>query len=603
MAVNLGGYRDRVARIDLSSGEIAYEGLNAEDIQKYIGGRGLGVKYVFDNGPGVEPFSPENILAFMLGPLSGTEVNLSGRVAICTKSPLTGTVVDSHHGGWSGARLKWAGFDGLIFKGRSEHPVYAYVHDGNVSLHDASDIWGRGTRATVKALRERHGSDCSVMCIGPGGEHRVRFAGIMNEDDRASGRGGTGAVAGDKRLKAIVVHGNRSNMPKAADPVGFREAHRRALATLMDEANVTAPRKGGLSVYGTNVLTSIVNEMGALPTKNGFRTAWEHAHNHSGEHINDTILVDDPTCHACPVACKKMVETPEGKFHVRGESYEYESAWALGAFCLNSNRDSIAYMIDLCNEYGIDTIELGNVMAVTMEASERGLTGEKLEWGDADKMVDLTHKLVARIGIGDTLANGAERAAAAFGDPAMSMTCKGQGIPAYDPRGLKGMGLGYATSNRGACHLRGYTVASEILGIPEKTDPLAWQGKGELCKTIQDLFAMTDSLDVCKFTTFAEGAEEYAWQLSTFVGIKVSADDVMKIGERIYNLERHYNNLAGFREGSDTLPKRFLELPSDAEGSKGHICELDQMLGEYYLARGWDNGVVPDAKLRELAII
>jgi aldehyde:ferredoxin oxidoreductase len=599
--MQLGGYADRVARIDLTSGEIKYEGINEEDARKYIGGRGLGVKYVFDNGPTVDPFSPDNILCFLVGPLSGTNVTMSGRMVVVTKSPLTGGVTDSHHGGWSGARLRWAGLDGLIFKGKAKKPVYAYIEAGKVELRDASALWGKGAHETVKTLLVRHGEDVSVITIGQGGENLSRFGNWMNENDRASGRGGTGAVGGSKNLKALVIKAKKK-MPEAKDRDAFKAAHKEALDAI-NASDVTAPRKGGLSVFGTNVLMNVSNSIGALPTKNSQVTSYERAFDVSGEHVNETILVDNPTCHACPVACKKEVQTKAGKFRVHMESVEYESAWALGGNCLNPDVEAVAYIIDLCNNYGLDTIEMGNVLSMAMEASEKELIKERISWGDTDKMVELVHKIALRQGIGDTLAEGPARAAAAFGDPKMSMTVKGQAIPAYDPRGMKGMGLGYATSNRGACHLRGYSPASEVLGVGMKTDPLAWQGKGALLKLLQDLHAVSDSFDICKFSAFAENAEHYAAQYSAVVGIPMNSAELLKIGERIYNLERYYNNLAGLGEGSDTLPERFLKEPSTSPGSKGHVCELDLMLKEYYALRGWVNGVVPEAKLKELAIV
>lgn len=599
--MELGGYADHVARIDLASGAVSYEGINEEDARKYIGGRGLGVKYVFDNGPTVDPLSPDNLLCFLVGPLTGTDVTMSGRMAVVTKSPLTGTVTDSHHGGWSGARLRWAGFDGLLFKGRAEKPVYAYVENGEVELRDASDLWGKGVHETIKALLDRHGEEVSVVAIGQAGEKLVRYASFLNENDRASGRGGTGAVAGSKNLKAVVIKAEK-DLPKPKDREAFKDAHSRALATIMDESKPTAPRKGALSVFGTNSLMNLANAIGALPTRNAQLTSFPTAREISGEMIKQTILVDDPTCHACPVACKKEVET-HGKYAVHMESFEYESSWSLGANCGNDNRDSIAFIINLCNDYGMDTIEHGNVLSMAMEASEKELIKERIPWGDPDKMIELTHQVGQRQGLGDTLAEGTARAAESFGDPNIAMTVKGQAIPAYDPRGMKGMGVAYATSNRGACHLRGYTAASEVMGIPVRMSPLAWEGKGRLAKLFQDVHAISDSFDICKFSAFAEGVEEYRAQYSAVVGVPMTAEELLKAGERIYNLERHYNNLAGFREGSDTLPKRFLEEPSTSPGSQGQVCELDLMLREYYEARGWENGVVPESKLKELEII
>jgi aldehyde:ferredoxin oxidoreductase len=603
----LGGYANRIAQIDLTKGEVDYQPIPEDWARKYIGGRGLGVKYVFENGPQVDPLSPENILCFMNGPLTGTDANMSGRMAVVTKSPLTGTVTDSHHGGWSAARLRWSGFDGLIFKGKAEKPVYAYVEDGKVELHDASELWGKGVHDTVKFFKDKYGEkDLTVITIGQGGENLSPFANWMNEDDRSSGRGGTGCVGGSKKLKAIVVKAVKA-IPKAEDREAWKEAHARALKCIMDEANVTSPRKGGLSVYGTNVLMNIANDMGALPTRNSQLVSFgEKAEKVSGEWVKENILVEDPTCHACPVACKKEVEIKDGPFAgLRMESLEYEPAWSFGANCDNDYAPSLAKLIDLCNDYGLDAIEMGDVLAMYMEATEKGyLNGyQGLQWGDYMGMVELIPKIAMREGVGDILAKGTAAAAKHFGHPEISMTVKGMGIPAYDPRGMKGMGLGYATSNRGACHLRGYSPASELGLIPLKTDPLDWKGKGELLKLLQDLFAFMDSLDLCKFSSFAEGADEYAAQYSVMVGIPFTADDVLKTGERIYNLERHYNNLVGFREGSDYLPKRFLEEPSSMLASKGHVCELDKMLEEYYQVRGWVNGVVPESKLKELEVL
>jgi len=603
----LGGYANRIAHIDLSKGKVTYEPIPEEWARKYIGGRGLGVKYVFENGPQVDPLSPDNILCFMNGPLTGTEANMSGRMAVVTKSPLTGTITDSHHGGWSAARLRWAGFDGLIFKGKADKPVYAYVHDGQVEILDAAEVWGKGVHATRDFFQGKYGEkNLTVIAIGPGGEKLSRFACWINENDRASGRGGTGCVGGSKLLKAIVIKAEK-RMPRAQDRDAWKPAHQRALATIMDEKNVTSPRKGGLSVYGTNVLMNIVSNMGALPTRNSQLTSFgEKAERVSGEWVKEHILVDDPTCHACPVACKKEVEITAGPFAgLRMESLEYEPAWSFGANCDNDDAAAIAKLIDACNDYGLDAIETGDVLATYMEATEKGYTDGAggLKWGDTLGMVEMVRKIAFHEGIGDVLAGGTERAARHFGHPEIAMTVKGQGIPAYDPRGLKGMGLGYATSNRGACHLRGYSPASELGLIPLKTDPLAWKGKGELLKLLQDLHAFSDSLDLCKFSAFAEGAEEYAAQYSAMTGIPFTADDVLKTGERIYNLERYYNNLVGFREGSDSLPERFLKEPSTMPGSKGHICELPEMLEEYYKARGWVNGVVPEEKLKELEIL
>ncbi len=606
--MKLGGFANRMAHVDLTAGTVEYKGVPEEWALKYIGARGLGVRYMLENGPEVDPLSPDNLLCFMNGPLTGTAANMSGRMAIVTKSPLTGTVTDSHQGGWSAARLRWAGFDGLLFKGKSDKPVYAYVEDGAVELRDASEVWGKGIHETIKHFKQKYGEkDLTVIAIGQAGENLVRYACWVNEDDRASGRGGTGCVGGSKMLKAVVVKAKKA-MPKPANPEAWKPAHNRALATIMDEKNITSPRKGGLSVYGTNVLMNITSNMGALPALNGRVTSFgERAELLSGEYVKENILVNDPTCHACPVACKKEVEITEGEFAgLRMESVEYEPAWALGANCGNDNIASVSKMIHMSNDYGIDAIEIGDVLATYIEATTKEYTNGDggLPEGDYRAMIDTIEKVVRREGIGDLLADGCNAVAKHFGHPEIAMTVKGQGIPAYDPRGLKGMGIAYATSNRGACHLRAYTPAVELSLISLTADPLEWKGKGELTKLLQDLHAFSDSLDLCKFSAFAEGAEEYAAQYAAVLGLdSFTVDDVLLAGERIYNLERYFNNLAGHGEGSDYLPKRFTEEPSTMPGSEGHVCELDLMLEEYYTARGWQNGVVPEAKLKELAIL
>jgi len=596
-----------MAHIDLTRGTVEMKAAPEEWVQKFIGGRGLGVRYVLENGPAVDALSPENILCFVNGPLSGSEANMSGRWAAVTKSPLTGTVTDSHQGGWSAARLRWAGFDGLVISGKAPQPVYLFVEDGEIDIRDAGDLWGKGVHDTVAQLRERYGSkDLSVNAIGQAGENLVRYAAWVNEDDRAFGRGGTGTVGGSKNLKAIVIRSSRKKS-EVPDESAWRAVRKSGLEAIRDEGNITSPKKGGLSVYGTNVLMNITSSIGALGTRNSQLTSFgDRAEGISGEHVVDELLSGNPTCHACPVACKKEVEIKDGPYAgLKMESVEYEPAWSFGSNCDNGDIRSIAKLIDQCNDYGMDPIELGNAFSAYMEASEKGYPGAtepKLAWGDEAGMVRLAEETAFRRGIGDVLALGTAGTAAHFGHPELGMEVKGQAVAAYEPRGMKGMGLSYATSNRGGCHLRGYVAASELAVVPGPTDPLEWRGKGALVKLFQDLAAFSDSMDLCKFSAFAFSADDYASHYATAMGIPFTADDVLLAGERIYNLERHYNNLAGFREGSDTLPDRYTKEPSPSPGSKGHVCELDQMLEEYYAARGWTEGVVPQAKLETLGI-
>ena len=623
---DLGGYQDHIARIDLNEDEVNYEGVDDEDAKKYIGARGLGVKYVFDQGPDVDPLGPDNLLAFMNGPLTGTQVTMSGRIAICTKSPIAGQVTDSHHGGWSGARLKWAGFDGLLFEGQADDPVYAVVEDGEVELRDASHLWGKGVHETRDTLEEEvegsYGKDLSMMAIGPSGENEVRYACIVNEDDRASGRGGTGCVMGNKGLKAVVVKSS-TKMQKPADKETFRDGHKQAMQ-LIQESEVTAPNEGGLSMYGTNVLMNVTEEMDGLPAKNGKYSSTRSMRESedididservSGETVRENILVDEPTCHSCPVACKKEVEVQTmhkgEEMNVQMESFEYESAWALGPNSGHTDLDDSVVMVDKCNDLGVDTIDAGNTMAMAMEMTEEGKfddLGDGIDWGDSEEMIEMLERIAHREDeLADHLAGGPAHLEEEFDAQENSLAVKGQSMAAYDPRCMKGMAIGYATSNRGACHLRGYTPAAEILGIPEQVDPHEPEGKGQLCATFQDMHAISDSFDICKFNAFAEGIEEYVLQYNGMTGRDVSEEELMQAGERIWNLERYYNNLAGFDGDDDTLPNRFVEGHDEAipaqGGSEGQLAELDQMKTEYYEVRGWVDGVVPDEKLDELDI-
>ncbi len=593
--MNIGGYAGRVGWIDLTSGKVEYRVPGEEELRKYLGGRGLGVKYLFDAGTDVDPLGEKALAALFVGPLTGTDAPMSGRIASIVKSPLTGTISDSHAGGTTGATMKWAGFDGLVFRGKADHPVYAVVRDGEVKLVDATELWGSDTAETTALLKSRYGDKANVICIGPAGERLVRFACLIDERGRANGRGGHGAVWGAKNLKAVVLIGNRSAAPKPANEPTFTAAKERCFK-LIEENSVTGD---ALPKYGTDVLVNIINEVGGLPTRNAQITYHEGADAIGGERMADTILVRRGTCVNCPVGCKRYTEV-EGRYE--GEGPEYETCFSLGSMCGNFDLAAVGYMNHLCNLYGMDTISLGDTIAIAMEATQRGLINDGVEFGDTERMIELIHQIVSQEGIGEVLGLGETGAANAFGDPDLAMAVKGMGMPAYDPRAIKGIGLNYATSNRGACHVRGYTIASEILGIPEQTDRLAYQGKAELVIAFQDLTAAIDSLDCCLFSSFALGAEEYAELLAGMTGWKIDEDELTRIGERIYNLERHYNNLLGFAGRDDTLPNRLLHEPIPDGPSKGEVCALDRMLPEYYRRRGWENGIVPEEKLRELEI-
>ncbi|HDD66703.1 MAG TPA: hypothetical protein ENG52_03670 [Nitrososphaeria archaeon] len=408
---------------------------------------------------------------------------------------------------------------------------------------------------------------------------------------------------GSKKVKGVVMLPDLKKKPEPADPEKFENAISEAMKKIQ-ESDITSPGKGGLSVYGTSVLVNVINELGAFPTRNAKQTLFEEAYYISGENLRGTILRKQLTCFKCPVACKRESVVKDGKFKHESEGPEYETVWALGAMIGLGHIEAVSYLNYLANSYGLDTIELGNTLAVACEASERGLIRDSIKWGDADALIELVRKIAYREEeLGDMLAEGGANAAEKLGAPEMSMSVKKLSIPAYDPRGLKGMGLTYATSNRGACHLRAYAVSSEVFGIPYKSDPLAYEGKVDIVIMLERLFAVIDSLTVCKFSSFALTKEDYVALYSGMTGIEVSPEDLDKIGERIWTQERYFNQLHGFSRKDDSLPNRFFEEAS----SKGEVYDrgmFEKMLDEYYEKHGynWD-GTVPEETLRNLGII
>ena len=604
----LSGYANRIAWVDLSEKRVDYLEVDENDAVKFIGGRGLGGRFLLKHAVGKDPLSPENILAIMVGPLTGSDAPLSNRIVAVTRSPLTGAFADSHCGGYAGPALKLSGFDGIILSGASDEPVLLVAKNGELSIEDAKALWGKTTFETYRSVRRKYGATTVFYGIGPAGENLVKFASIMHfsrfaTGGRASGRCGTGAVMGSKKVKGIVMLPDMKKKPKPANPERFRNAVAEALRKIR-ESDITSPGKGGLSVYGTAVLVNVINELGAFPTRNAKQTEFEEAYYISGENLRGTIFKKQPTCFQCPVACKRESVVKDGKYKHESEGPEYESVWALGAMTGLGHLEAVSYLNYLANSYGLDTIELGNTLAVACEASERGLIKDSIRWGDADAFIELTRKIAYREGeLGDLLAEGGAAVAEKLNAPDISMSVKGLSIPAYDPRGLKGMGLTYATSNRGACHLRAYAVASEVFGIPYKTDPLSYDGKVDLIIAFERLFAVIDSLTICKFSSFAMTKDDYAALYSSLTGLEISPDDLDRIGERIWTQERYFNQLHGFSRKDDSLPNRFFEEAS----SKGEVYDrgtFERMLDEYYEKHRYNSdGTIPEETLRELGII
>ena len=596
------GWIGNVLRVNLTDGTFRREPLREDLARDYLGARGLGTRYFVDEvDPTVDPISPENKLFFVAGPLTGTLGTSAGRFNVVAKSPLTGTIGASNSGGYWGPELKFAGWDMVVLEGASPKPVYLYLYNDKAELRDASSLWGKETHEATDLLLAETDPEAKVACIGPAGENQVLLANIMNDKHRAPGRGGMGAVMGSKNVKALVVRGTKG--VQVADREGFLAAVKRARAKLAAHP-VTS---GGLPLYGTNVLVNILNQSGGLPTRNFQTGVFDRADKTGGETQRDTRLHRNKGCFGCTIACGR-VSFAADPFAGEGEGPEYETSWSFGADCEVDDIDAIAKANYRCNELGLDTISLGSTVACAMELVERGYVdpqtvGSDLRFGNARAMVDLVDQVGYRRGFGELVGQGSWRLASHFGHPELSMTVKKQEMPAYEPRAIQGIGLNYATSNRGGCHVRGYLISPEILGVPQKLDPQSIEEKPAWDKIFQDLTAAVDSAGLCLFTTFGIGGEEIAAQLAAATGVPYTAEEVLKVGERIWNMERLFNLKAGFTAADDTLPDRLLKEPLPEGPHKGKVSRVPEMLPRYYEARGWDaQGVPTPEKLAELGL-
>lgn len=560
------GWQRRILRINLSTGGSDCVTPDDRLLLEYIGGRGLGVKLVYDAGR-VDALSPANPLVFAAGPLTGTRAPASGRVSLSTKSPLTGTIFDSNCGGSFGPELKRAGYDAVVITGRSADPVIIGIDDDRVALQPAGKLWGTNVKETTRLLNARG----SVACIGKAGERQVLLASIIADTKHAFGRGGVGAIMGSKNLKAVVVKGTGS--VDVCDNEEFERQKQTINRLLVASPTITK----GLAVFGTPFLVKITSWMKIIPSAN-FR-AFDPAFDPTpffATNIEQQYSPRRIACYSCPIACKR--EDEQGN-----ELPEYETIGLMSANIQNPEYHAIVEANRLCNDYGLDTISVAGVLGCYAELRNKAITPAEL--------VAFTRLIGETEGMGARLGTGSKRFAASEGRPEAAMQVKGLELPAYDPRGVKGLGFSYATSNRGGCHTRAYLVAPEILRKPKAIDPYTLAGKAGHTKIFQDRFAAVDSLVVCKFAFFGAGEEEYANMLSAVTGVTFTSEDLMQIGERIWNLERLYNLREGLSKEDDTLPERFFEEPAN-----GRIVDRTEFLKtrtEYYRMRGWDDSGVP----------
>lgn len=600
----------KILRIDLTNGTVKTEPLNMDWANEYLGQRGLATKYlVEETDPKVDPLSPDNKMIFATGPLTGTCASTGGRYSVITKGALTNAIACSNSGGYWGAELKFAGWDMVILEGKAPKPVYLTIFDDKVEIHDASAIWGTSVWNTDEWIKKRHQDPMlHVTAIGIAGEKQVLYSCIVNDLHRAAGRSGVGAVMGSKNVKAVAVRG--TNGVKVKDGRAFLKATAAGKKVLADNAVTGA----GLPTYGTQVLMNVINEAGAMPTRNSRDVQFEGAHDISAEAMHEPResdgqknLLTNQACFGCTIACGRISKIDEKHFTVQNKpqywhasgGLEYEAAWALGSNTGVDDLEALTYVTFICNEQGLDPISFGATVSAAMELFEMGILttehtgGIDLKFGSAEALVKCVELTGKGEGFGAELGLGSARLTAKHGKPELAMAVKGQEFPAYDARGIQGMGLTYATSNRGACHLRSYTVSSEILGIPEKTDPLATEGKPALVKAFQDATAAVDSSGLCVFTTFAWTLNDIAPQVDAACEGDWSPERMLEVGERIWNMERIYNNRAGFTAKDDNLPPRLMKDAAATGPAKGLVSGLEKMLPEYYELRGWTTEGVP----------
>lgn len=583
------GWAGKYLEINLSNNRVIEQKLDPEMARLFLGGRGLGARLLWNLvGPEVDPLSPENVLIFATGPLTASGAQTSNRFSVTTKSPLTGTILDANSGGWWGMQVKRTGYDALIVRGKASHPVMLEISREGVEILDAGFLWGKTVFETTAALQQDNNKR-NVLCIGPAGENLVLFSAIMNDGTRSLARGGPGAVMGSKNLKAIVVSGNEKNQPHDRDLFRFMLYE---TGKLIKASPLTSQ---ALPEFGTAVVMNVMNEIGALPTRNFQQSQFEGAEQISGEQMTDTILVRNQACWACPIACTRVTKTAT----TEGEGPEFESTWAFGAQCGIDDLEAIAEANYLCNDLGLDTISAGNTIGCAMELSQRGLIRTELAFGRADLLHDALRSIAHRQGLGDELAEGSYRLAERYGVPELSMSSKKLEMPAYDPRGMQGQGLLFATSNRGACHMRGNMLGPEVLALPRLVDRFATAGKAGIVAVHQDSAAVVDSLVLCKFTNMAVAEEYFARTLSSITGLEFSGEELTKIGERIWNLEKLYNLREGFTKSDDTLPPRMLDEAIQEGPSQGFTVKLEPMLKEYYQFRGWDENGIPKPRTLE----
>ncbi len=585
------GMNNLILRVELDNKKTSTLKISDSILEKYLGGRGLGVKLLMEYlPPNIDPLSPKNVMIFATGPFGGTNVPTNGRFSLVTKSPLTNGIFYSNSGGSFAISMKKCGFDGIMIDGALSNPGYLLIDDNEtVTIKEAKELWCLDTEKTLEKLKELEGDRIHCLLIGPAGENQVKISAIMNDAARAFGRGGVGAVMGSKKLKAIVV----KNGTKKVE-VNDRELLQKFVHMALDKFKVVPITRSSLPKFGTSALVNLINVLGMFPINNFQEGYNEKAALVSGEEINRKLFKGDEGCFACPIRCGRLTEAGGST----GKGPEYESVWALGPNLGIYDLVTIAQANYACNQLGIDTISCGGSIACAMELQQKGkLDREDIKFGNESILLNLIQSIALKKDVGAEIGEGSANLAKRYNSYESAIQVKGLELPAYDPRGAIGHALGYATSNRGGCHLTGYMAALEIFAAPKKIDRFMVGGKPDLLALKQNQKATEDSLVICVFAGWALGLDYYARFLKAITGIEFDVITLTQIGERIYTLEKLFNLREGLTKEDDTLPLRFLNEPLKEGASKDHVVPLDNMLQQFYSVRNWDHEGIPTKKL------
>jgi aldehyde:ferredoxin oxidoreductase len=617
MVKRCSGWNEKVLEVDLSEGKVGEKAVELPLLKSILGGRGLNARTLYEGlAETTDPLAPDNLLTFGAGPLVGTLIPANGRYNVSSRSPLTRLLGDANSAGFWAPPLKKAGYDGIILRGASNHPVYLLITEKGPSLQSASHLWGKTLSEIDAQLRQEHGTSAHVLGIGPAGENQVRFASVMNDIDRAAGRTGNGAVMGSKKLKAIVVRG-AGHVP-VADP---GKVH--SVAKEIKEAMFSSPSYAARSRYGTPMLISLYNRMGILPTRNHQTGVFDKAEEISGERLRHEYVTKSKACYLCPIHCSRNSRISEGRFSgLVTEGPEFETMSAFGSRIGVSDLDVIVHLNRRLNDLGLDSISTGGTIAYAMECYEKGLIdrshtdGLELTWGNTQAVLDLVERIAYRRGFGDLLAEGVKRASEKIkGSERFALHIKGMEVPMQEVRGLKAWGLGWAVASRGADHCRAFPVmettwppaqAKAFFGTEKAADRFAYEGKAAMVKWAEDFGAVIDALGLCKIAYIGMGItpDLVARAFQAVTGTEIDTEQLLKAGERINNLERLLNLKLGLSPSQDTLPKRFIEEPLPEGPSRGEVIRVPELVREYYRLRDWDpvSGRPSGKKLQELSL-